>query len=237
VKLVKFFVILFFDLIDKFHQKKILTSLKKNRLNISCFVDVGAHNGKYTDLIINNFQVNKVLMFEPQINIYKKIKKKYKEIKYIKIFNNAISNNNKKKKFYINRHDLTSSLVKIDEGDYYLSLKTKLFTSSNKQSLIKKVYDVQTKRLDAIIKKNNIKKIDLIKIDTEGHEKEVLLGLNKFIKNIHYILIEFRRDKIYFNYNPKEINNYLYKNNFILKETFQFPFTSWEDRIYVNKKF
>ena len=64
----------------------------------------------------------------------------------------------KKKKFYINRHDLTSSLVKIDEGDYYLSLKTKLFTSSNKQSLIKKVYDVQTKRLDAIIKKNNIKK-------------------------------------------------------------------------------
>ena len=143
----------------------------------------------------------------------------------------------KKKKFYINRHDLTSSLVQIDEGDYYLSLKTKLFTSSNKQSLIKKVYDVQTKRLDAIIKKNNIKKIDLIKIDTEGHEKEVLLGLNKFIKNIHYILIEFRRDKIYFNYNPKEINNYLYKNNFILKETFQFPFTSWEDRIYVNKKF
>ena len=237
MKLVKFFVILFFDLIDKFHQQKILTSLKKNRLNISCFVDVGAHNGKYTDLIINNFQVNKVLMFEPQINIYKKIKKKYKEIKYIKIFINAISNNNNKKKFYINRHDLTSSLVQIDEGDYYLSLKTKLFTSSNKQSLIKKVYDVQTKRLDAIIKKNNIKKIDLIKIDTEGHEKEVLLGLNKFIKNIHYILIEFRRDKIYFNYNPKEINNYLYKNNFILKETFQFPFTSWEDRIYVNKKF
>ncbi len=66
---------------------------------------------------------------------------------------------------------------------------------------------------------------------------EVLQGLNKSIKYTQFILIEFHRDKIYFNYNPRKIHNYLIKNNFVLEDTFRFPFTYWEDRLYKNKKF
>ena len=116
MKLIELFAILFFDIIDKFfHQKKILLSLRKKIIKIESFIDVGSHKGTYTDLIIKNFQVSKVLMFEPQKNIFKIIKKKYKGIKSIKIFNNAISNKKMLKQIYINRHDLTSSLTKIDE--------------------------------------------------------------------------------------------------------------------------
>ena len=53
----------------------------------------------------------------------------------------------------------------------------------------------------------------MLKIDTEGHELEVLLGLGKRIKDTQYVLIEFHRDKIYYNYKPKKIHNYLVKNN------------------------
>ena len=84
---------------------------------------------------------------------------------------------------------------------------------------------------------NNIKKIDLAKIDTEGHEYEVLQGIQKNIKKIRYILIEFRSDKIYLSYNPKKIHNYLIKNDFVLENTYKFPFTTWEDRFYSNKRF
>ena len=77
MKLIKYFAILFFDIIDKFiHQKKILFSLRKKIIKIDSFIDVGSHNGTYTDLIIKNFKVHKVLMFEPQKFIFKKIKKK-----------------------------------------------------------------------------------------------------------------------------------------------------------------
>jgi len=76
-----------------------------------------------------------------------------------------------------------------------------------------------------------------MKIDTEGHEFEVLRGIDNYLSKVHYLLIEFHLDKIYFNYNPNKIHNYLIKNNFILKETLKFPLTNWEDRIYINKNF
>lgn len=238
MKLIKYFAILFFDIIDKFiHQKKILFCLRKKIIKIDSFIDVGSHNGTYTDLIIKNFKVNKVLMFEPQKFIFKKIKKKYKYTKFIKIFNCAISSKNKLQKIYINNHDLTSSLTKLDETNPYLKRKAKLFALNNNKSLIKEAYNVKSVKLSDVIKKNNIKKINLLKIDTEGHELEVLQGLNKSIKHTQFILIEFHRDKIYFNYNPRKIHNYLIKNNFVLEDTFRFPFTYWEDRLYKNKNF
>ena len=76
MKIIKYIAILFFDLIDiYFHQKKILKVLKK-KLEISIYIDIGSHRGTYTDLIIKNFRVKKVFMFEPQIEIFKFIKKK-----------------------------------------------------------------------------------------------------------------------------------------------------------------
>ena len=77
MKFLEKIAILFFDLIDKFfHQKKILNQLKKNISNMDIYIDVGSHKGSYVDLIYKNFKLKKILMFEPQKNIYKFIKKK-----------------------------------------------------------------------------------------------------------------------------------------------------------------
>ena len=83
--------------------------------------------------------------------------------------------------------------------------------------------------------KKNIKHIDLIKIDTEGHELEVLLGLEKKIKNVKAFLVEFHDNKTYLNYNNKKIDKILSKNNFKLKKRIKFPFATWEDRLYLKK--
>ena len=82
MKLFEFLAILFFDIIDKYlHQKKIKKFLKKQISEIDTFVDVGSHKGTYTDLILNNFNPKKILMFEPQNNIFKFLLKKYKNKK------------------------------------------------------------------------------------------------------------------------------------------------------------
>ena len=108
MKLFKFLAIAFFNFLDKFiHQKKILKELKIINKNISVYLDVGSHKGTYTDLIKNNFSVNKILMFEPQKNVYKLIKKKYKDSKFIKIFNYGISKKKGYQTIFINKHDLT----------------------------------------------------------------------------------------------------------------------------------
>ena len=80
---------------------------------------------------------------------------------------------------------------------------------------------------------NQIQLVDLIKIDTEGHEAEVLEGANKMLqKKIKYILIEFHFSKIYKNYNISKIEQILKKNNFKIIKKFKFPLLTFEDRIY-----
>ena len=192
----KYIAILFFDIIDKFfHQRKILNNLKKINININILIDVGAHKGTYTDLIINNFTVEKVYMFEPQKNIYKFIKKKYKNKKFIKIFENAVSKNAKTQKIFINKHDLTSSLTKLNKKNVYLNFKAKLF-GGDINEMISDSYKIKTIKLFDLINNSKINMIDLLKIDTEGHELEVLKGLKSKINKVKIILIEFHNDNI-----------------------------------------
>ncbi len=222
----------FFDIIDKFiHQKKILNFFIKNKIKIDCFVDVGSHKGLYTDLFVNNFKVKKVIMIEPQREIYRYINKKYKNSKKIKILNYAVSHKNSIQNLNLNHHDLTTTLSEFNKDSFYLKLKAKLFGVKN---MTYKKVKIKTVKLEDILKMNKFKNIDLLKIDTEGHEFEVLKGLGKKIKNVNHILIEFHNDLIYQKYNPKRIHDYLIKNNFSLKARFKFPFTTWEDRIYLN---
>ena len=82
---IKKIAIYLFDLIDKYiHQKNILKNIKKEKLIINTFIDIGAHKGKYTDLFINNYKIRNIYMFEPQSIMFNYIKKKYRNNKIIK---------------------------------------------------------------------------------------------------------------------------------------------------------
>ena len=96
---------------------------------------------------------------------------------------------------------------------------------------------VKVFQLDEILKDKNFQHLDLLKIDTEGHEYEVLYGAMNYLKKIKYILIEIHINKIYENYDSEKIHNFLLENNFSLLKTFNFPFTAWHDRLYKNSKF
>jgi len=225
--------IFFFDILDKYiHQKRIIKFLKKKQIRIQVLIDVGSHRGLYTDLFLQNYNIKKVLMFEPQIQIFKFLKKKYTKNKKIIIFNCAISNKNSFQNLQLNHHDLTTTLSKFNENNFYLKMKALLFGVEN---MIYQKIKIKTIQLGDVLTKKGIYKVDLLKIDTEGHELEVLEGLKEKIKNVQFILIEFHRDKIYLKYSPKQIHNYLLKKKFVLETRFKFPFTGWEDRIYFNK--
>ena len=130
--ILKKIAILFFDIIDKYyHQNKILNYLKLNCEKLEIFFDVGSHKGTYTDLMVNNFRLEKIVMIEPQKKIYKYLKQKYNRNKKIKIYNVAISDKKKMQTLYINKHDLTSSLTQIDKNNKYLNLKARLFGGHN----------------------------------------------------------------------------------------------------------
>ena len=65
--------------------QSVVKFFKKNKIKIQNFIDVGSHKGLYTDLFMQNYKINKVLMFEPQIKIFNFLKKKYNKNKKINI--------------------------------------------------------------------------------------------------------------------------------------------------------
>ena len=80
--------------------------------------------------------------------------------------------------------------------------------------MIEEIQNVETIKLDEFIIDKKINYIDLIKIDTEGHEFEVLDGLKENIQKVKFILIEFQSNQIFDAYDPKKIDDFSKKNNF-----------------------
>ena len=234
MKFIRNLIVFFFDMIDHYyHQKKIMVYLSKYKNQIKNLMDIGCHKGKYTDLFLRNLNITEAFLIEPQEHLFNFLKKKYSRETKIKIFNFAVSDENANKKFYLNKHDLTSSLNQLDFNNKFIEYKSILF-SSRKEGMISRSITVETLTLNKIFLSNKINKIDLIKIDTEGHELEVLKGSNEIMEKLKFILIEFRNDRVFLNYDGRKIHEFLLKNNFQLIKTFKFPFTTWEDRVYIR---
>jgi len=219
------------DFIDKYyHQKKIFNFLKD--FNIKIIFDVGAHKGEFLKVIKKIKNYKKIYSFEPQKKIYKNLNILAVENK-IFCLNLALGKNNETKNLKINKKSSTSTFSEINNLSLWYKIKSFIVSGSNKSSFIcEEQVDVIT--LDDFCNNHKISDIDLLKIDTEGHEKEVLEGASNLIKEkkIKYILLEFHLSKMYKNYCIEDLEKFLDNYNFKLLKKYKFPFLSFEDRIY-----
>ena len=125
-----------------------------------------------------------------------------------------------------------NNVLDFDPKSNYLKFKAKLYqTDINNMNYETEL--VQTITLDKFIIDNNLEKIDLLKIDTEGNEFNVLKGLKKKINIVNNILIEIHHRKLFLNYNSEMIHQYLIDNGFKLVKKFKFPFC-WVDSLYTK---
>ena len=230
----KYIFLIFYNFLDNFfHLPKIKTFLKKNvYLKKPLIFDIGCHQGKLTRLFFDVYKNAKIYCFEPNKLLINKIKENNFK-KNLILCNYALGEKNQKKNIEINNLDLTSSLAKINLNSFYLKIK-KIIVGSNVNSSSQRVKVI---KLDRFCELKKIKKIDLIKIDVEGYEYMVLQGAKRVIHNIHYIMIEVQKNRMYKNYSSYKIEKYLKKNNFVLLKKFNFPFMFFQDRLYKNKKF
>lgn len=159
--------------------KKLLKYLNfKNGFYIECGANDGVNqsNTWYFEKVLNW----RGILIEPNKKIFEELKKNRSSKN---IFENValVSDSFSKKKIYLTNDNLQSKIT-----DNHNNSNIEVFTST----------------LNKILKKNEIYKINLFSLDTEGYEEEVLGGLNLNIFDIDYILIE---------------TNYFDKINFMLK--------------------
>ena len=83
-----------------------------------------------------------------------------------------------------------------------------------------------------------IQNIDFLKIDTEGYEFKVLLGLKNKLLNVKIVLFEHHYDDMLKKgYTFTDINTLLVKHNFKQIYKTKMPFRKTFEYIYINKKF
>jgi FkbM family methyltransferase len=149
-------------------------------------IDVGAHVGLFSLQLSHLF--NEIHCFEPASDNYKFLLRNIG----INVHSNMIPYN-------VAVSDNTGKAMFALSGDF--SEMNKII-ESNENCFNEKRIEVQTVSLDSIFDKEEYySKIAFLKIDTEGHESQVLLGAQKIIKNNPDIIILVE------NNNSKEINS------------------------------
>ena len=231
------------SLFDYSYQKKWIKFLKKNKYNdFKILVDIGAHKGESIKLFSKNFIIKKIISFEASPINFEFLKKKIDENKQeynnteIVLENIALGAENKIIEFNQFNESSSSTIKDINKESKYYKRKFRLINFLNNKKTFQKI-KIKVLKLKDYIEKNNIKKIDFIKIDTEGYEFEILLGLENKIKLVDIIMFEHHYDNmIKKGYTFENINKLLIKNNFNKIYKSRMPFRKTFEYIYKRKE-
>jgi len=178
--------------------------------------DVGANVWTSIDRFKKIFPSPKLYCFEPGHNEFKILKKNYNN-KEIKLFNFAIGDKNESKRFNINPISLLSSFNFINSNSKIL--KTMQKELGVNLSKIIKTAKVQVKTLDSFLEDQDLKSIDILKIDVQNYEDKVLLGAKKslYMNKFKVIELELNIGTTYEKYLTfYEIEKILIENNYRL---------------------
>ena len=158
---------------SKCFEPGILNLFKKELKLTDTFLDIGANIGQHS-MYAAHF-CNKVISFEPIKRLYEQFNDSIfvNDILNIQTFNYALGNKKEELEIYSNEVNMGASSILVSEN--------------RKVEQIIKVL-----RLDDSYNEMCIDKIDFVKIDVEGYELNVLIGMEKLVQKYKpKILVEF----------------------------------------------
>jgi len=179
--------------------------------------DVGANKGQSLKRFKKIFPNSIIHAFEPIEEEFLKLKEVYKNDDKVFLNNLALGEAECSKDFYITKISGNSSFNKLNKNSDWIKTRSKeINVSPDKYTKESKKIKVIT--LDSYCKKNEIGKIDILKIDTQGYEEKVLEGaVNTIRKEVKFIECEIMLDNVYEKYlNFSDIEKYLIPHNYRL---------------------
>jgi FkbM family methyltransferase len=229
-------IILFF--IDFSHKNKIINFFKyKFKDQPLTIIDVGAHVGETISLFLKNFNIKQIICYEASRLNFNKLNKS-KNFKKNNIFLNNIALASKETvlEFFQTSESSSSTFCKIDQNSDYFKRKKSILNIFNREEYILKSELIKTVTLKNEFNKYDLKRIDILKIDTEGFEFDVIRGADESLRLVNFILFEHHYDQMIIkNYKFSQINEYLTKLNFKKIIKFKMPFRKTFEYIYGNE--
>jgi len=208
--------------------------LKNIAFSDPIILDVGANKGQTIDFFLGLFKECTIYSFEPNQELFERLQKKYSTKENVHLFNVGISNQKGTLSFHESVLNETSTFEELNYNSAYLKRKASIL-GVKPAKVIKRSYEVDVITLADFISANKIDRIDVLKIDTEGHEFKCLLGLFKTNEKfpIQFIQLEEHNDDMYLNKIPEEeMSSLLEQNGFVLFEKIQHGFGDFNELIY-----
>jgi FkbM family methyltransferase len=175
------------------------------------FLDIGANKGEWTDALLDNFQEARGLCFEIIPYISDKLSMHYAENPAIKVYSLGLSSKSGYVDIQWNKTFDTTSAISP-------RLSHQLFSSAEFQPI-----KCRVEIGDGILNNIDFKKIDIMKVDVEGHEVDVLIRLNSTLRSVrrpHIIQFEYGSTYIPSKHNLQEIYDILSPCGYIIGRLF-----------------
>lgn len=204
-----------------------------NHYNINTLFDIGANNGMYAISMRKLGFKGKIISFEPLKSVYKELEKVSSKDKKWIVNNYALGNEDTKGIINIAGNSFSSSILNMLPAHLNSAPKSKYIAQEA----------IEIKKVDSIFDSfRNSEDNVMLKIDTQGFEKNVIDGANDSLSNIKVIQLEMSLVQLYENEMLyMDMINYLDKKGFqlfSLEDGFQDPKTGrlfQVDGIFVNK--
>lgn len=171
----------------------------------SVVFDLGGYKGQWTSDIYAKYNCN-IFVFEPVNTYAEQIKKRFINNSKIEVFNFGLANKSYDDKIAIN--DDGSSLIKKNGRDRYEK--------------------VRLKDMKEFLEENNIREIDLIKINIEGGEYDLMdyILSTGIINKINNLQIQFH-DFVEDSYNRRENIQMRLMETHLLSYNYEFVWENW----------
>lgn len=223
------------DINEKLIFERRLRRHYKKSGDINTIIDVGANRGQTIDFFLGINPGCRVFAIEPNPTLFKRLTEKYANNRNISIFRFGVSDTTGTREFFENIFDYSSTFEQINVDSVYQNKKAKVLGVDAKD-MVTKSYPVEVIKLSDFIIENKLDKgVDVLKIDTEGHEYYCLQGLfsggNE--PRVRFIQLEHHNADLYANQVKfNEIDDLLRSNKFGMDVKIKHGFGDFDEVIY-----
>lgn len=233
-------------LIDEvfFNRKNFLYFFFSKKDSLVIF-DVGANKGQSIQNFKKLFRNSKIHAFEPSLTDFKFLSSLYLRDESIRLNNIALGEREELKKLMCYSDSAQNSFFAIDNNSEGIRFNAHpKVTNCIKDDCAVELVQVQT--IDNYIVANNLKKINILKVDVQGFEQEVLNGATNALKQhiIDIMIVEVSFDGVYGKLNSfSAIENILLQYGYIfwdishIYKDISRGRTCWVDVVYIHEDF
>lgn len=158
------------------------------RVDYSFVIDAGASRGSFTEAFLQLYQPKRLVLVEALPELAQRLKTVFSGHAGISVVSAALADKEGEAAFEVNEFDYSSSLLKIDPRN-----NEWFGRSLGVASRIR----VPTLSLPALMRQENLDRVDLLKLDLQGAERLVLTGGQSVLDRIHVIYSEVLFEPLY----------------------------------------